>query len=53
VSLEEDLYEFLRYGDEYLEDPELYGLNIDLGPREHAFLAKQIADWIERRGIYE
>ncbi|KKN33960.1 hypothetical protein LCGC14_0798420 [marine sediment metagenome] len=51
MNLEEELFEFLRHGDEDTLPPDHFGLRMDLGKREHEYLAKMIAAWIERREI--
>ena len=46
LTLEQKLYEYLRHGDDHTPDPQ--GLNMDLGPKEHAYLAKYLSAWLKR-----
>jgi len=48
MSFQEKLYEFLRHGDDHTKPPEQYGLRMDLGMREHQYLAEVISAWAER-----
>jgi hypothetical protein len=49
MSLEEDLLDFLRYGDDEMTPPEQSGIRLDLHQRQHEYLAREIAAWLERR----
>jgi len=46
MQLRDRLYRFLRQGDEHLRPPEDFGLKMDLGHREHKYLADEIARWL-------
>lgn len=48
MSVRDDLYDFLRHGDDHTKPPEQDGLRMDLGMREHNYLAKVISAWFER-----
>lgn len=44
-----EIYNFLRHGDDEIPPPEDFGLDMDLGEREHAYLAVVIAHWLHIR----
>jgi len=48
MELREELYKFLRFGDGHTKPPEQDGLRMDLGMREHSYLADVISAWLER-----
>jgi len=50
MTLEERLYDFFRHGDDKMIQPEEWPvrLNAELGAEEHKWLAKNIADWLQR-----
>lgn len=47
MNLRDELYEFLRHGDDQFKPPDL-NLKLDLGIEEHEYLADVISAWMER-----
>ena len=48
MSLQEAIFKFLREGDDHTPSPEDLGLQMELGEKEHAYLARVLTAFIER-----
>jgi len=51
MNLKDEIYHFLREGDDFTPSPESMGLTMELGTEEHFYLAECIAGFIERNYI--